>query len=55
MVFILDHKDGTSSYTIDKDGKESFYDSQHLAYDYELRRSQMKIREQEIISLIDEL
>ncbi|CDW85051.1 platelet-activating factor acetylhydrolase [Stylonychia lemnae] len=55
MVFILDHKDGTSSYTYDKDGKENYYHSRDLAYDYELRRTQMKIREQEIEALIDEI
>jgi predicted dienelactone hydrolase len=37
MVFILDHKDGTSSYTYDKEGVENYYHSKDRAYDYDLR------------------
>eukprot|EP00347_Sterkiella_histriomuscorum_P022751 403337292 len=55
MVFILDHKDGTSSYVVEEDGTETFYDSKHLAYDYELRRAQIVQREKEVIALVDEI
>jgi len=45
MVFILDHRDLTSSYVEDHDGNGFFYDSSRLAYDLEYRKEQIKTRE----------
>lgn len=55
MVFIMDHRDKTSSYVEDKDGNGQYYDNSHLAYDYDYRREQIKVREAEVSALIDEL
>ena len=56
LVFVLDHQDGTSSYTVSKDGnKEFYYENRHKLYDSEVRKSQTKIRTKEVISLIDDL
>lgn len=55
IVFAMDHKDSTSSYVDDKNGTHHYYDNKHLAYDYDRRREQIKIRENEVITFIDEL
>jgi len=40
LVFVLDHQDGTSSYTVSKDGnKEFYYENRHKLYDSEVRKS----------------
>lgn len=40
LVFIMDHKDKTSSYTISSDGKkEIYYDNSIMLYDLSTRRS----------------
>lgn len=56
VVFIMDHKDGTSSYWESSDGKiNSYYDNSVTLYDEKSRRKQISIRVSEITSLIDEL
>jgi alpha-beta hydrolase superfamily lysophospholipase len=55
IVFIMDHRDTTSSYIQEKDGTGQYYDNSHMAYDYDIRREQIKIREKEVIAFIDEL
>jgi len=54
VVFIMDHKDRTSSYV--RDGEQDiFYDPMHKAEDFEFRCRQIKIREQEVEELITEI
>lgn len=56
IVFMLDHKDGTSSYVYDKDGSNPrMYNNSAIAYDFEIRKPQIKIREKEVMALIDEI
>ena len=56
IVFTMDHRDGTSSFVENKDGfGGQFFDNSRLAYDLDFRRSQIKIREAEVIALIDEI
>ena len=39
IVFIIDHQDGTSSYTVSKDGTERYYENKHKLYDTQVRRA----------------
>lgn len=39
IVFILDHHDDTSSFTVRNNGEEVYYNNKYLAYDYEYRRN----------------
>jgi predicted dienelactone hydrolase len=56
LVFSIDHEDGTSSYTVSKDGKkEIFYENRHRLYDTEVRKGQIQIRVSEVKALIDEM
>ena len=39
LVFSIDHEDGTSSYTVSKDGKkEIYYENRHMLYDADVRK-----------------
>lgn len=56
IVFVIDHEDGTSSYTVSEDGKkEQNYNNAMICYDHDGRRAQLKIRSKEVKALIDEL
>ena len=55
IVFILDHKDGTSLYYEDESGKGYLYENKKPAYDLEYRKNQIKIRENEIEEFVSEL
>ena len=56
IVFTMDHEDGTCSYTKSEDGsKEQYYNNSMKLYDLEGRRAQLKIRESEGSTLIDEI
>ena len=49
IVFVMDHQDGTSSYTCSKDGKnEMYYNNTHKLYDTEVRKAQIAIRVKEV-------
>lgn len=56
IVFVMDHKDGSSSYTEEAEGhKGLYYDNTIQLYDLDSRRGQVDIRVSEIKALIDEL
>ena len=55
IVFSIDHKDGTSLYHENEDGTGIVFDNSMIAYDLDYRKSLMKIRENEVTELINEL
>ena len=54
IVFVLDHKDESSSYYESKDGKGYYYDNRMDSHDFDYRKKQISIREEELIELVDE-
>eukprot|EP00347_Sterkiella_histriomuscorum_P022261 403331108 len=55
IVFAINHRDDTCTYTFSSDGKPQYFDSTIKLYDLEKRLAQLNIRAQEAIALIDEI
>ena len=55
LVFLMDHKDESSSYYETSDGKGYYYNNKLVAHDMEHRNAQLKIRQEELTALLDEI
>ena len=55
IVFSIDHHDGSAHYSQKEDGSQLFWDLDQPLKCEQFRMSQLKIREQEVKSLIDDM
>ena len=55
IVFTMDHRDKSSSYIKDQDGKENYFNNENQVEDLQFRREQILIREKETLELINEM
>lgn len=55
IVFSIDHRDASSNYTETRDGQGLYYNNMNDSHDMEYRSNQLRIREQELMGLIDDI